>query len=377
MADLPTWAIAGLGAASVLFVAAAVAVRDQTGLATTSLLAGVALAGLFVRLRRRRQVRPSRPAESPALAGFDRLDEAVLAQLARAVSLSEGSTLKTIQQVNSLRELSARLIRYLGTARGQSDRMQEEIDLNGQIVGELARFVERMPQQIARERAHLESLVKEIAQLSSITETIRGMARQTEILSINAAIAAAQAGEAGRAFSVLAGEVRRLATQSNKSALEIDAHIGSLVDTVKERCSGESERAMRDNETEAARLMGLTSKLDDSYLDMRQFYGMLLTAITEHNTELDDGIHSLLETGQNHDVAKQIIDRVEPALAARREVTADLIHALQSRAGDTSALEARATALATDYLALEASHRDPDAAADQAPGEPGRRIELF
>ena len=71
-----------------------------------------------------------------ALAGFDRLDDAVLAQLARAVSLSEGSTLKTIQQVNSLRQLSARLIRYLATARGQAGRRlrspaTEQVDRGG------------------------------------------------------------------------------------------------------------------------------------------------------------------------------------------------------------------------------------------------------
>jgi methyl-accepting chemotaxis protein len=213
--------------------------------------------------------------------------------------------------------------------------------------------------------------------LAEMTDTIRGIARQTEILAINAAIEAARAGEAGRGFAVLAGEVRRLATQSNASAARINQDISALVKTVEVDFSGEFESRARHNEAEAERLGALTLKLDESYIDMRQFYEMLMTAVTQHNTELDRGIGLLVDTAQYQDVFKQIVDRVQPALDSRNDVLAELIARLRTGQRDTAEIEARTQALVADYRADEAAHRDPDAAADAAPGQPAERIELF
>jgi methyl-accepting chemotaxis protein len=314
---------------------------------------------------------------SPAVQGIRNLDGEVLTQLGRAVSLSEESATSLVQRVGELRELSGKLIRYLEHAHEQSVAMQESIELNSRIINELATFVQTLPQQIASERDHFRALVSEVKGLSAMTDTIGGIARQTEILAINAAIEAARAGEAGKGFAVLAGEVRRLATQSHTSAETINHDIERLVHTVEQSFSGEFEARTTHNESEAQRLGGLTRQLDDSYIDMRQFYGMMMTAITQHNTELDRGIGMLLDTAQYQDVIKQIVDRVHPAVEARNAVLADLIERLRQGQRDTRAIDERARALSADYLAGEALHRDPDAAAGEAPGQPAPRIELF
>jgi methyl-accepting chemotaxis protein len=335
-----------------------------------------------LRAPRRREVAdtPVAAADCAAIAGMRALDAEVGSQLGRAVSLSETASLGMVERVSGLRTLSARLIEYLDSARQQSEAMQGGIELNSRIIGELASFVQTLPQQIAQEREQMKLLLGAVKGLSEMTDTIRGIARQTEILAINAAIEAARAGEAGRGFAVLAGEVRRLATQSNASAVQINGDITRLVKTVEINYSGEFETRTRHNEAEAERLGRMTRQLDESYVDMRQFYDMLMTAVTQHNTELDRGIGLLLDTAQYQDVFKQIVDRVQPALGQRHDVAAALIARLRagSRPGtDTSDLEARAQALTAEYLALEAAHRDPDAAAEAAPGEPGARIELF
>jgi methyl-accepting chemotaxis protein len=377
---LPWWwslalAWPALAGASVAAWRAAPALTLLCGLAAGG-LGGHAWASVQAR-RLRLRLALAQGSECGAVKGLRQLDDHMLVQLQHAVGLSETSSLRMIQRVTGLRQLSAKLMAYLATAQAQSARMQDEIDKNGSIVAELAAFVQQLPQQIAQERAYLEQLVAEVRRLSGITETIRGMARQTEILSINAAIAAAQAGEAGRGFSVLAGEVRRLALQSNQSAQEIDQHIRHLVDTVQQRSSGEFAERLRGNETEAARLLDLTNKLDEGYLDMRQFYGMLLTAVTEHNGALDHDITQLLDTAQFQDVFKQIVDRLGPAFDSRHAVLSDLIARLRAGQPDTAPVDAQAEALAGDYLQAEAAHRDPDLPAEAAPGEPLQRIELF
>jgi methyl-accepting chemotaxis protein len=335
------------------------------------------MAGWLVRLSCSVAPRVAPQPECSAVAGMRELDTQVLTQLDRAVGLSEHSALRFIERLSGLRALSAKLISYLSQAQTQSQAMQAGIELNSKIIRELATFVQTLPAQIAQERNLLRQLLADVKGLSEMTETIRGIARQTEILAINAAIEAARAGEAGKGFAVLAGEVRRLATQSSATATKATQDIASLVRTVEVGYSGEFEVRTRHNEAEAARLGGLTRQLDDSYIDLRQFYDLLMTAVTQHNTELDTGIGSLLDTAQYQDVFKQIVDRVQPALDMRNSVLGALIARLRAGQPDTTEIEARAQALASDYLAGEAAHRDPDAAADEAPGDPGKRIELF
>ena len=309
--------------------------------------------------------------------GLLELDAQLMNQLGRAVGLSEKSALDFIGQAASLHKLSGRLVRYLDEAHDQSEAMQKGIEKNSHIIRELAAFVQTLPQQIAQERDQLKALLSEVKGLTEMTDTIRAIARQTEILAINAAIEAARAGDAGRGFAVLAGEVRRLANQANASAEKVSHDIGSLVKTVESGYSVEFDARTRHNEAEAARLGGLTLKLDEGYVDMRQFYEMLMTAVTGHNNELDRGLGLLLDTAQTHDVVKQIVERVQPALDSRNGVLTDLIARLRAGEADTQEIDQRAGALSRDYLAREALHRDPEAAADAAPGVPSQRIELF
>jgi methyl-accepting chemotaxis protein len=331
----------------------------------------------WLRKRRPEASAPDPQADCAAVHGLRELDRELMTQLCRAVGLSEQSALSLVERVGGLRELSASLVRYLDEAHAQSEAMQGGIELNSRIIGELAAFVQTLPQQIAQERGQFQQLLVEVRKLSDMTDTIRGIARQTEILAINAAIEAARAGEGGKGFAVLAGEMRRLATQSNASAAQINLDVAALMQTAEVSYSGEFEARTRHNEAEAERLGQLTLKLDESYVDMRQFYRMLMTAVTQHNTKLDRDIGLLLDTAQYQDVFKQIVDRVQPALDSRHAVLADLIARLRAGEHDTAAIDARAQALAPQYLALEAAHRDPDAAAGAASGEPAARIELF
>jgi len=91
----------------------------------------------------------------------------------------------------------------------------EKISLVGKSIGDILTFFEQSAQS-------MNDLSKYSLEISEILTIIQSIASQTNLLALNAAIEAAQAGDAGRGFSVIATEIRKLAEQSQDSAKEIE-----------------------------------------------------------------------------------------------------------------------------------------------------------
>lgn len=87
----------------------------------------------------------------------------------------------------------------------------------------------------------VKAIFEAFKEVQEIVKTIQDIASQTNLLSMNASIEAAHAGEFGKGFSVVADEVRTLATSSSKSAKDIQALIGSMVEKINQTVSSISE----------------------------------------------------------------------------------------------------------------------------------------
>nr|WP_186355318.1 methyl-accepting chemotaxis protein [Pseudomonas protegens] len=154
-------------------------------------------------------------ADAAAEAQRDEVAESLraLSQMADEAQAESQAMQAALQQVVEIRQ-----------ATDETTRTSEQV---GSLIEALAGQVDTGAKVIER-------LAQQSEQIEVVLTVIHGIAEQTNLLALNAAIEAARAGETGRGFAVVADEVRALASKTQSSTGDIQAHIGALQQGARE-----------------------------------------------------------------------------------------------------------------------------------------------
>ncbi|MCJ2374286.1 methyl-accepting chemotaxis protein [Pseudomonas sp. RGM 3321] len=112
--------------------------------------------------------------------------------------------------------------------------IKQATDENTRTSSQVGGLIEALAGQVETGAQVIERLAQQSQQIEVVLEVIHGIAEQTNLLALNAAIEAARAGETGRGFAVVADEVRALASKTQSSTGDIQAHIVALQRGAKE-----------------------------------------------------------------------------------------------------------------------------------------------
>jgi methyl-accepting chemotaxis protein len=245
-------------------------------------------------------------------------------QIGDSLAESEREVIAAIDQMSRLIERSNQQKKHIADSVASGKRLTEatrlKIESNKELVGAVQMELDAHLTETRSNFARITELSGGVCALTPLIKVISSIATQTNVLALNAEIEAARAGGAGRGFSVVAMEVRKLAAHSTKAAAEISEKINATCEKVQTELSNAQEK-LDQKEADAA-MSHFAGDLDAMQQEFESNSQLLLEVIAEVDSSYGEMVTRLSDAMghiQFQDVMRQRMGHVQDALQELRD----------------------------------------------------------
>lgn len=211
----------------------------------------------------------------------------------------------TTEMTHAIEEVS----RNAHQAADAANNANRETESGNKVLDEALASIHNLANRIDAAGQVIKRVETDSASIGSVLDVIRGIAEQTNLLALNAAIEAARAGEQGRGFAVVADEVRSLAQRTQESTQEIQGMIERL-----QAGAREAVRSMADGSDEMQRTMAQAARAGESLAAIKQAVAM----INDMNTQIASATEEQMAVSQ--EISRNVVNISDVAKSSARSV---------------------------------------------------------
>jgi methyl-accepting chemotaxis protein len=244
-------------------------------------------------------------------------------QIGDCMAESEREVMQVIEQIGLLNEQAVEKRQHIGrsvkSSQALSENIKKRVEANQEVMAALTFQLECQMTQMDTNFARIDSLARDIGELTPLIKVITSIAQQTSLLALNAEIEASRAGSAGRGFGVVALEVRKLSVLATKAAADISAGISAACGRVDEETA--AAKASLDQYKSNAGMQNLIAGVDQMQHEFAHNCEVLIEVILDVDANYAESIQRLSEALghiQFQDVMRQRLEHVQGALAQMR-----------------------------------------------------------